>query len=218
MKKGKITILVLVLTLGITMNCYSQNSNTEFGLKAGANYSKFTPDLKVGGMDFVEYQRKLGFYAGGFIKVRFSDKLHFQPELLFAVQGTGILIEDNELRDSNGEITVSDSKSNVNELTLAVPLVLRYYFTEAFFLEAGPQIGYIIDRNEKIKEDPFEEFGRSSQPMEFDYDNFDLGLTVGTGYNLSSNLTLNGRFFFGLIERDNAVKLSVYNLGIEYTL
>jgi len=214
----KIKILALALTFGITMNCYSQNSNIGFGIKAGANFSKFTPDFRVGGMDFLEYQRKLGFYAGGFLKVGISDKLYFQPELLFAVQGTGVLIEDIEITDTNGEITVSDFESNVNELTLAVPLVLRYYFTEAFFIDGGPQIGYIIDRNEKIKKDPLGKFGNPSQPMEFDYDNFDLGLTVGTGYNFSQNLTLNGRFFFGLIERDNTVKSSVFNLGIEYNL
>ena len=214
----KIITLALALTFGITINCFSQNSTLRFGLKAGANYSKFTPDFKVDGINFAEYQRKIGFYAGGFLQLGIADKLNFQPELIFAVQGTGVLIQDIQLTDKNGVTTVSDFESNINESTLAIPLVLRYHLTENFFLDGGPQIGYIIDRNENIKKDPFAEFGDPSQLMEFDYDKFDLGLMFGTGYNLSQNFTLNGRFFFGLIERDNAVKSSVFNLGLEYNL
>jgi hypothetical protein len=216
MKKN--LILALALIFGITLNCFSQNSTIRFGLKAGANYSKFTPNLKVDGTDFVKYQRKTGFYAGGFLQLGIADKLNFQPELIFAVQGTGVLIQDIQLTDKNGERTVSDYESNINESTLAIPLVIRYNFTEDFFLDGGPQIGYIFDRNENIKKDPFAEFGNPSQLMEYDYDKFDLGLTFGTGYNLSQTFTLNGRFFFGLFERDNAVKSSVFNLGLEYNL
>lgn len=214
----KITILALVIVFSFSIHGFSQNSNLGFGVKAGANYSKFTPDFRIGARDFVQYQRKFGFYAGGFLNVGVSDNLHFQPELLFAVQGTGILIEDIRITDTNGEVTVSDFESNVNELTIVVPLVFRYYFNGKLFLDGGPQMGYIVDRNEKIKKTPLEEFGDSNPPMEFDFDKFDLGLTIGSGYVFSPNLTLNGRFFFGLIERDNSVKSSVFSIGIEYNL
>ena len=214
----KITILAIAIIFSLTTNSYAQNSNIEYGIKAGANYSKFTPDLLVDGLDFAQYKRKPGFYLGGFLNVDISEKLQFQPELLFALQGTGVLIEDIELISSGGSTTVSDFESNINESTLAVPLVFRYFFTESFFMEGGPQLGFIIDRNEKIKKDPFEQYGNSSEVAEYDFDNFDLGLTVGTGYNLSEDLIINGRFFFGLIERDNNIKSSVFNLGLEYKL
>ncbi len=214
----KITTLALALTFGIIINGFSQTSILEFGLKAGANYSKYTPDFRLGGMDYLEYQRKIGFYAGGFLQIGVANKLNFQPEFLLASQGTGVLIKDIQITDTNGVTTVSDYESNINELTLVLPLALRYYFTEKFFMDGGTQIGYIIDRKENIKKDPFAAFGHPSQPMEFDYDNFDLGLTIGTGYGISNNLTLNGRFFFGLIKRDNTVKSSVFNFGLEYNL
>lgn len=211
-------IILTVLTLIITSNGYSQNSEVEFGLKAGVNYSKFTSDFELNGIKHIKYQRKPGLYVGGFLKVEFSGDIQFQPELLFAVQGTGVLIEDIEVVDNNGERTVSDYKSNINECTIAVPLVFRYSVTEFFFLEGGPQFGYIVDRTEKIKEDPFEYEGYERQTSEYDYDRFDMGLALGTGYHLTEDLILNGRFFFGLIDRDNSLRSSVINLGLEYNL
>lgn len=213
-----IILLALPIFLSITTICQSQNSNVSFGIKAGANYSKFTPDFQVGGADYVEYERKPGFYLGGFLKIEISEDLEFQPELLFALQGTRLLIKGIEMRDPDEGSTIYDFESIINEFTLAVPLVFRYSFTGSFFVDAGPQLGYIIDRNEKIKDDPFEQSGGPEEAMEYDYDNFDLGLTVGAGYNFTEKVTLNARFFLGLLERDNNIKSSVFNLGIEYNL
>ncbi|MGM1057248.1 MAG: porin family protein [Bacteroidota bacterium] len=213
----KISILAIAIIFSLTTNSYAQNSNIEYGIKAGANHSKFTPDFEVDGRDVLQYQRKVGFYLGGFFNVGISEKLQFQPELLFALQGTGVLIEDIELNVWGESPTLADFESNINESTLAVPLVFRYFFTEMFFMDGGPQLGIIINRNEKIKKVAFEQPGEPDE-MEFDYDNFDLGITVGIGYKLSEDLIINGRFFFGLIERDNSIKSSVFNLGLEYKL
>lgn len=213
----KIPFLTVLIILIFTFNSYSQDSNIGFGLKAGANYSKFTPDLRIAGFDYLEYKRKFGFYVGGFLTVGISENIRFQPELLFALQGTRTLIEDIEITGTGGDVTVSDLRSRINELTIVVPLVFRYFFTESLFLDGGPQLGFIVDRNEKITEDPFY-YETPQEPIEYEYDKFDMGLTIGTGYNLSENLTLSGRFFFGLIERDHINKSSVFNLGLEYNM
>ncbi|NVK51507.1 MAG: PorT family protein [Flavobacteriaceae bacterium] len=215
----KKTLLFGFLTFLITVNINGQNS-TEFGIKAGANYAQYTPDFKVGGNDFVDYKRKLGFYVGGFVNIEIADKIKVQPELLFAIQGTSVLIEDVQVTDSDGFFTtVSDYESNINESTISIPVVVQYLFNDKFYMEGGPQFGYIIDRKEKIKKDPFEEFGGIDDPnSDFDYDKFDLGLSFGFGYRLTENLGINTRYFFGLIERNNTIKSSVLNLGIEYKL
>ncbi len=87
-------------------------------------------------------------------------------------------------------------------------------------METGPQFGYIINIKENIKESPFEEFGVNNTPIYIlsDHNKFDFGLLIGAGYKLSNNLGLNSRFLFGLTERGDSTKASVFNLGIEYTL
>jgi hypothetical protein len=138
------TLLFGFLTFLITLNINGQNSSTEFGIKAGANYAQYTPDFKVGGNDFVDYKRKLGFYAGGFINIEISNKIKVQPELIFAIQGTTVLIKDVEVSDRFTTI-VSDYKSNINESTISVPVIFQYLFNDKFYMEGGPQFGYIID-------------------------------------------------------------------------
>lgn len=214
----KITFLAFAIIFSITTNSYTQNSNIGYGIKAGANYSKFTPDLEVGGRVLAQYQRKPGFYLGSFLNMEISKRLQFQPELLFALQGTNILIEGIELQGGfESSPTIVDFESRINESTIVVPLVFRYLFTGPFFLEAGPQLGYIINRNEKITKVALEQ-PNEREERELDYDKFDLGLTVGAGYNLTKDLTLNSRFFLGLIKRNNIIKTSILNLGLEYKL
>jgi hypothetical protein len=212
------TLLFGFLTFLITLNINGQNSSTEFGIKAGANYAQYTPDFKVGGNDFVDYKRKLGFYAGGFINIEIADKIKVQPELIFAIQGTTVLIKDVEVSDGFTTI-VSDYKSNINESTISVPVIFQYLFNDKFYMEGGPQFGYIIDIKEEIKKEPFEQFGgNDNQDSDFDLDKFDFGLSFGIGYKISEKIGINSRYFFGLIERNNTIKSSVFNLGIEYKL
>ena len=84
----------------------------------------------------------------------FKDKIKIQPELIFAIQGTSVLIKDVEVTSPNEFFTtITDYKSNINESTITVPVILQYLFNDKFYMEGGPQFGYIIDRNEKIKQE-----------------------------------------------------------------
>lgn len=215
----KISFLLFAACFSLSIPTQAQDSDLEFGIKAGANYSTYTADFPVEVKDYVAYQRKPGFYLGAYLNKALSEKLHFQPELHFSLQRTDFVVEGVEIReDPMGPGTVADIVTNINESVIAVPLIMRYYFTGSFFVDAGPQLGYIIDRSEKIENDPFEEPGNTRTPLVYDYDKFDLGVSVGTGYHLTKDLIINGRYFFGIIERDNNIKSSVFSLGLEYKL
>ncbi|WP_127845583.1 porin family protein [Psychroflexus aestuariivivens] len=208
MKKYLLTIIAFFLISNLEIK-----AQTEYGIKTGLNISKYTGDL------FAEYNYRVGFYGGGFVNIRMNEKFKIQSELLFAQQGTDILIEDVEIRESPDQIPIiGDFKSKVIESTISIPILAQYYLADKIYVEAGPQFGFIIDREEEVTESPVDDpsFNNIS---DFDYDKFDLGLSLGAGYELSERLTLNLRYYFGLIGRDfQDVKLSVFNLGIEYRL
>ncbi len=148
-----------------------------------------------------------------------SDDFKIQPELIFAVQGSKFVNENLELIDTEGFSSIVDFESNINESTIIIPIVAQYFVSENFYLEGGPQFGYIINRKEKITKDPFADIsGTPTEPIDFDYDKFDFGLTFGIGYKFSEKISLNTRYFFGLIERNNTIKSSVFNLGLEYKI
>jgi len=220
----RIIPLILVFIFMISLSINAQSIDIEFGVKAGANYSQFTPDLMVDGVKFANYKGKLGYYLGGFLNLEITEKWQFQPEFLVALQGSRIVMEDVETQGGfNSSPMLSDFESRVNDLTLVLPLEIRCFITNDFFVETGPQIGYIIDRKYKAEDNSFQrntpfEINNSNDPNNFEYDKFEFGVNLGTGYKFSDNLTISARYFPGLIERDNSIKSSVLNLGLELKL
>ena len=91
--------------------------------------------------------------------------------------------------------------------------MFRYSFFRSLFLEAGPQLGYILSRQEEVEEIP-----SGMQETEASLtDRFDAGFAAGLGVNLNSSFSINSRYFLGLIKRENMVSSSVINLGVEYS-
>ena len=213
----KVTIpLIFISIFFISLKTSAQNSSLGFGLKAGANYARFTSNKEADFTNEAEFKYKAGFYAGGFLNYEISKKFQFQPELLVALQGSQIETKVESRRDFETNPTISSFKATTNELSLLLPLEFRFFVTDRFFLEAGPQLAYVLNRKEVIKENPYSPNGGSNGSVTYDYDKFDLGMNVGAGFQLSDDLAITGRFFRSLIERDETIKSSVFNLGMEF--
>lgn len=210
MKRKLLIIIGILLVTNLEIN--AQN---EYGIKAGPNISKYTGDLLFND----EYNYRFGFYVGGFINFNINEKFKIQSELLFAQQGTDLIIKDIEIREFPDQPPIiGDSKTKIVESTLLIPVLAQFYVNENIYIEAGPQFGYIINRDEEITESPIDD-PSFNNVADFDYDKFDFGFSLGTGYELNDTVTINLRYYFGLIGRDFAdYKSSVFNLGIEYRL
>ncbi|WP_203258555.1 porin family protein [Hyunsoonleella ulvae] len=215
---NKHLFLVVFLFLVFNNNAKAQNNEMTIGFKTGANYSSYTPRYIIPGIEDVRYDRKFGFYLGGFLSFEISNDFRIQPELIFAIQGSKFVNENIEITDSNNFNSIFvDFESNINESTIIIPIVAQYIVSENFYLEGGPQFGYIINRKEKITKDPFVDIsGTPTEPVDFNYDKFDFGFTFGIGFKLTEKISMNTRYFFGLIERNNTIKSSVFSLGLEY--
>lgn len=216
MRKNKLIIGLIV----VTTNIFAQNTTTEYGIKAGLNYSKYTPNFEIRGIEVLDYNGKIGFYAGGYMNFGFSSIAKLQPELLFALQGTNTSSEI-EFRPSGNEVSVvGEFKTSITESTISIPVMLQLYPSEKLYFELGPQIGYIIARKEKVINDPFAEFGSPFGVSEdcSSCDKLDFGGALGIGYVLSEKMNINIRYFTSLIKRDNNIRSSVLNFGLEYKL
>jgi hypothetical protein len=195
--------IALLLMLLISTYVCAQNSNTTFGIKSGINLSKYSPEIFVGGQRLADYQFNLGFYVGGFSNIEISEKVKIQPELLLYTQGT-------KISDSRFEM-------NITEYVISLPVTLQYFISEKINLEGGLQLGFIVDRKDKIIEDPFSNINQE-EITPTDFDKFDFGINIGVGYNLSESLRLNSRYFIGILERDDIIKSRVLSFGLEYKL
>jgi hypothetical protein len=167
-------ILFLALLAGTSVAASAQTS-PKFGIKAGANYTKFSGD----NLGDIEY--KFGFVGGLAANFGLSESLSIQPELLYSMKGA-------ELKGA----PLDDFNFKLNYLEL--PILFRYTLSDGKgpFLQAGPQIGYLI--NSKVSDGDGNEY-------KIDNDNFqkmELGYVAAIGYQLQSGLSIEGRFNGGI--------------------
>ena len=213
----RLTALALILFFNLSV-IYGQDKPINFGIKTGMNIGKFTPNKNS-----IDYKYKFGFYAGGFMNISLKEKLEFQPELLFALQGSRVLVKGLNIPnfDFNGN-PISNSNTydfeyEINELTISIPLIVKVFLSNQFYLESGPQIGCIIERSLNSSQQILDGEDDSFIIRESD-DSFDFGVSLGLGYKVSERVNLNSRLYSGLIKRDDKIKSFVLNIGIEYNL
>jgi len=165
----------------------------KFGIKAGANLSTLTGDAVAD-----DVKMKAGFNAGGFVEIKFTDKLALQPELLFSLQGAKTT---DRFDDGAGNITRDESKVNLSYLN--VPVMLKFYPVQSFFLEGGPQVGFLVSA--KSKDETTENFtdgtvlnSSAETDIKDNLKTVDFAFNLGLGYDFTQSLSLNARYSIGL--------------------
>lgn len=163
---------LLFLSL-ISIFLLSSCATTRYGARLGGNYAT------IAGDETDNLDGKIGFFFGGVAELGVSDKFAVQPEVLFSQQGA-------KYSDSDG----FDGKFNLNYIN--VPVMAKYKVSDAFSIEAGPQLGFLLSAKDKYDspisgEDDIKEF----------ISNTDFGGNIGVGYELDSGLNFNARFNYG---------------------
>jgi opacity protein-like surface antigen len=170
---------------------FANAQETKFGAKAGLNLSNFTGDAEG-------TSTKVGFQVGAFAEIKVSEKFAVQPEVLFSVLGA---------KEEFFGITVN---SNLNYLV--IPVMAKYYVADAFSLEAGPQIGFLMSAKAKADGE--------SLDIKDGFNSTDFGINVGAGYDVTENINLGLRYTIGVsnILKDAPDSFSVGNSNIAFAV
>jgi len=204
-KKLKLKIMKK-LFLGVGLVAATMSFAQTFGVKGGMNVSSISKD---GGLS--DTKSKIGFNAGVFMNAPISEEFSIQPEVIYNDLGSKV------------KYTLNGANNNVEYSTnlgyIAVPVMFQYNATPAFYVEAGPEFGFLVNAKSKIKS------GDSSASYDLDTDNFNTfnaGLGLGAGYYFTPNLGLTARYTAGLtkIGKDNTAysdsKNNVFQVGLAY--
>lgn len=175
-------ISLFVLSLCTTVVLFAQverpartamASKTYFGVKAGANLANFRtenynpePDVNM----------KTSANGGFFANIPLSEKLAFQPELLYNGMGS--------------KIKFSGISSEQDLSYISLPLMFQIKTPGGFFVELGPQPSILIRANSVVNGVQTDNKGS--------FDSFDLGLGGGIGYTSRVGLGANARYNLGL--------------------
>ena len=174
MKKIILTALALVTLSAVNAQTKvakktSDSKDVSFGLKAGLNVSNFTGDVS-------DNKSKIGFQVGGFVDIKVSDKFYVQPELIYTSLGA---------KDDSFGTTIS-----ANLDYLAIPVMAKYYVSDEFSLEAGPQIGFLLSAKAKAN--------GNSVDIKDVFQSTDFGINLGVGFDFTENLSAGVRYTVGI--------------------
>lgn len=198
--------MIAVITFG-----FVNAQDVKYGVKGGLNVSNFSGDT-----DGMDLKARFGFNVGGFVEVKLSEKISLQPELLYSTQGAKFA---NVGGDVDGVFYTGDVKMNLGYIN--IPVMFKYYGTQKFYVEVGPQIGFLVSAKSKTKLDGF---NRTNELDIKDYfKSIDFGVNFGAGYDFTENLSVAARYNLGLANigktvagDDGKLHNGVFSLSVGY--
>jgi hypothetical protein len=180
MKKVLFTLFAFI---ALQVNAQVANYEGEFYFtpKVGVNYSNLTnADLGL----------RLGFNIGMGIEGMVTDAFAIESGLYYSVQGSkgDVPYFSNTNIDENSDVIMKYNYLNI-------PVYAKYYLYEGFHVFAGPQLS--INTLAEIK------VSVPGQSETTDVDGatrtFDVGMSGGIGYQLSTGLVISANYTYGLI-------------------
>ncbi|MFD2519001.1 porin family protein [Salinimicrobium flavum] len=173
MKKS--VLFIAVMLFGTTF--MAAQEFVYFGAKGGVNFSTFSGD---GFSDFNDESARTGYHLGLLAEIPVTDRFSIQPEVLYSAQGFDLVRrEDN-----------NDVEHQLDYIT--VPVMAKLYVLGGLALEAGPQVGFVVE--EAI------DFGSTERELYNDNRNdIDLSLGLGASYKFNK-FFLYGRYNAGLTD------------------
>lgn len=168
--KSKLLPLIAALLLSQAMM-----AQFHIGVKGGANVTK------VDGRSFKD-QFRYGYHLGGFMEIRMGNKFVLQPEVLWNQYSSRL-----DSNYSNIYHTVFNGNTNIKLNYLSIPLVVNYKLIGSFLsLQAGPQVGILIDQSKTVLQNGAKAFKDG-----------DFSMLAGLQFKIA-NLRINGRYAIGL--------------------
>ena len=162
----------LIAAIALTIFAFVNVNAQSVAFKVGYTHS----DVLVSPEPANIFTPKETFHAGIAIKdLKISDKIGFQPELLYSMQGFKVA-----------------GVGNVGIHYLSVPLLVTFPVTEGLELQVGPQISYMINSRVGVISDLF------SITYNGLFHNLDAGAVAGVEYKVSDNISLGGRYYLGM--------------------
>ena len=210
----KLSIFIAIMLFGFsTVNAQEIN----FGAKAGVNFASITGD------DTDDLDGRTSFHVGIVAEIVISDKFSVQPELLYSSQGA-------TSEDSYTEEDINIKEEGTVKLDyINLPIMAKFYVGEGFSLEAGPQIGFLMNSEIEMKLTAsgagVSESISVTEDLKDHIKGIDFGLNLGVGYKMENGLNFGARYNLGLsdanddpefFESDSYFKNSVIQVSVGY--
>ena len=216
MKRILTTIIAIALALGINAQVEEPRNILEIGVAGGINLSQ---------MDFQPTIRQFNLQGvGGGVSLRYTSEKYFN--MICAAQ-----IEVNFAQRGWEEDFDDETKNSYSRCLnyIEVPFLAHLSFGKEpyglqFFINLGPQIGFLLDDSEKYEG----EWSIESRPSATQAiygkqieNKFDYGILGGAGLELKTkvgNFFIEGRYYYGLGDIFNNSKTDDFGRSANTTI
>ena len=155
------------------------------GVKGGLNFSYVSGYEEFAGDDL-----RIGHHLGIYGDIIFSERISLQVDVLYSTQGA--TYDDDEEFDGGEIIYYTDDEIKMDYIN--VPVMLKIYPVKGLSLQAGPQVGFLLDAVNTYKE--------NGVPQEDDLEDYvnntDFGVAFGIGYKMNFGLNIDFRYIHGI--------------------
>jgi len=181
-----------ILAAGIiAIAAISQTANAQrpiLGIKGGVSFT---------GITNLQGDERTTGHGGLFLQTNLCKNWTFQPELLYSAQGQHFTNDDGQKR-----VLALDY--------IQLPLMFQYYPAQRFYIEAGPQVGMMIDSKTKDAHT-----GNNKNDVEENYKKADVSINAGVGVNITNKVGIYGRYSKGLMDITKSEENYRTNSGIQ---
>lgn len=178
--------LISIITIMVFAAGTVTAQHTNFGVKGGLNSYNINTD------NGSSFDSKIGLHVGLLGHIHLKDQYAFQPELVYSMQGAKSGNTDFKLDYIN------------------VPLLVQYMFDNGFRIQAGPQLGLLVNANAE---------NGSSTDISDDFKSIDLGLSVGASYvHPPTGFGIDARYNLGLSDISENSNIKSTNQGVQVGL
>jgi Outer membrane protein beta-barrel domain len=176
------TMAAIMLALAAT----AQHVN--IGIKVGLNIYTINNDNNA------KYDPKAGLNLGLIGHIHLTKQLAFQPEIVYSGQGA--------------KFTTAGVETKINLDYINLPLLFQYMFDNGFRIQAGPQIGFLVNAKSKT--------GSNATDIKNNLKTVDFGLGAGVGYvHPPTGFGVDARYNLGLSNINDNSTVKSYNRGFQ---
>lgn len=220
----KSILIATFILIGISLPTMAQvgemRNNFAVGINLGGNYNNASFNYTVSpSLPTIKQKGLLGITGG--ITARYISEKYFamicgaQVELNYSQRGWDELIEDG----SNNTYT---RHMDYLEIPFLAHLAFGKDRGAQFFLNLGPQIGFLLSDKEVQGGDAWNPSGRVHEQYGKKIENaFDYGIAGGAGLEIrtkAGNFLLEGRYYFGLADFYNSTKKDFFARSAHTTI
>jgi len=200
--KKTLLLLVVLLTSFLSFSQKAKKTTFEFGPRFGLIVSE------LNGADQLKSVRA-SFSAGIMGEIEIKDSFSLYSEVNYSRQGA--------TNRGNDDGSPFDNPLNLDYFNF--PILIKYYVKNGFALEAGPQLGFLLNAKNRSKqvESP------GVMDMTNDFKQLDFSFVLGLSYKTEWGFIVGGRYNFGLVDindgsvlESGSLRNSVFQLHFGY--